>query len=82
MFGALRCNKDAQNNLEYVDLSGDNSVDPLKHTGPVSEPLLTAAIRIRRQGGVAKATDPRLMINVEHRRYAPFPEPKVNMKRF
>lgn len=68
MFGALRCNKDAHNDLEYVDLSGHNSVNAFKHTGLVSELFLPTAILIRKRKEVAKATDTRLVISAENKR--------------
>lgn len=40
MFGAFRCSKDGLNNLEYVDLSGNSSVDARNYTVLVSERFL------------------------------------------
>ena len=39
MFGAFRCSKDARNNLEYVDLSGNSRVDGRNYTVLVSKPF-------------------------------------------
>lgn len=40
MFGAFRCSRHERNTLEYVDLSGNSSVDARNYTVVVSEPFL------------------------------------------
>jgi hypothetical protein len=41
MFGAFRCSNGARNNLEYIDLSRNGSVDARNYTVLVSEPPST-----------------------------------------